>query len=130
MGRNTNALARRSGRIYAESGELMEVVIPITSNTGTKSGSDTEDSLTEKAPKPITIQPSKLPTNEGTEGRIAPVVNLGRDLCSIFPSTKEDVGNNGKLNLPTLIVVQSSAHYATSNSDQEPPGCPCIRQES
>ena len=95
--KTSTTISRRSTRLFLEEQEAMEADMERELRLVS------EQKEQEKSQKPSQPQKRTPPTNS-IETPIIPLVDFGKDLCGIFPSTLEDMNDHG---MPYLRLRQS-----------------------
>ena len=96
---NTNAVSRRSTRLFVEEQEVMEAgnadQMGHESRYGSSSDEKDKERQPRKQPQMSLCRESRRSSTSSVEGVMIPMVDLGKDLCGIFPTT-EDMGKHGR----------------------------------
>lgn len=88
----TTTISRRSTRFFIGEQDAMEAGIAGQTEREPRHGSE-EQERPQKAQKPQ----RNVPSTTSTEGPIIPLVDFGKDLCGMFPTTVEDIDDHGTL---------------------------------
>jgi tyrosine-protein phosphatase SIW14 len=94
---SSTTISRRSTRLFLGQQDSMEAGIAGHMECESRHGSEEkEQERPQRAQKPQL----KVPCPNSIEAPMIPSVEFGRDLCGVFPSTAEDMDDNGMLQCP------------------------------
>ena len=95
-GTNTSAVSRRSTSLFVDEQEVMEAGNVSQMMYESRYGSSSDEKDKEK-PQLSLSRESMTSSTISIEGGMIPMVDLGKDLYGIFPTTVEDMGKHGML---------------------------------